>query len=686
MKTLLGVLILAIAALSAGCSSSTQANTDVIPKPAEMKYSGGVMPVDESTTVYIKAPEEQKTLLNKYLSENLSQFKPTDKEGRNQIRLILHDSIEGLNSPEAYNLNIDGSSATVEATGDAGLFYGLQTIKQLLENNDGKVLPSVEITDSPRFGYRGMMIDVSRNFRDKEFIKKQLDAMARLKLNTLHFHLTDGAGWRLQIDKYPRLTEYAAWRKGGTWKEWNEGGNKYLEHTDPEAKGGFYTKDDIREILEYADARHITVIPEIEMPSHSEEATAAYPELSCTHNPAGESDFCPGNEKTFEFIENVLDEVIELFPSRYINIGGDEAPKTNWRTCKLCAARMKAEGLDNVDQLQSYLIHRVEKYLNSKGRDLIGWDEIMEGGLAPNAAVVSWRGVDGGIKAAQSGHKAVMAPGRYCYFDGYQDAPATQPEAIGGYLPLELVYSFNPAPDSLGTDVTDYIAGVEATLFTEYIPTDEHAEYMLYPRMTALAEVAWTPQDLRGDYNDFHRRALALNSRMKEEGYNVFDLANEVGNRKEALAPIEHLGINKPVEYRIDWWSNYNANGAKTLVDGIRGGWNYNDNRWQGFASSDNRLMDVVIDLEKETEVSYVGADFMQIIGPGVWLPSKVIISASDNGKDFKELTTIEHKQEATGGVSFMNFNWKGKTTARYIRYQAFADKGVLFTDEIVIE
>ncbi|MDE6378295.1 MAG: family 20 glycosylhydrolase, partial [Duncaniella sp.] len=428
----------------------------------------------------------------------------------------------------------------------------------------------------------------------------------------------------LEIDRYPRLTDYAAWRKGTTWKEWNAGGHKYTESSDPEACGGFYTKDDMREIIDYAAARHINVIPEIEMPSHSEEVTAAYPELSCTHNPDGVSDFCPGNEKTFEFLENVLDEVIDLFPSEYINIGGDEAPKNNWKTCELCTRRMQTEGLENVDQLQSYLVHRIERYLNSKGRKLIGWDEIMDGGLAPNAMVLSWRGVEGGIEAASAGHKAVMAPGRYCYFDSYQDAPYSQPEAIGGYLPLETVYSFDPAPASLADTVAANITGVEGTLFAEYISTPGHAEHMLYPRMTALAEVAWTPQHLRGDYPDFRRRARSLNNRLKQEGYNVFDLDNEIGNREEALSVTEHLGKGKRVEYVLDWWGRYPAAGAATLTDGIRGGWNYSDQRWQGFVNRGDNRVDVIIDMEKVETVKSIGADFMQILGPGVLFPSKV--------------------------------------------------------------
>lgn len=675
-------LIIAIMALAGVASVSGQ---NVTPKPSSdiVKRACGNFSPAMFKSVRIDAPAEDAARLKRYISEKLPRLEVSDiSKKTGQIKLRHVGSLAGVDSPEGYRLDITSDGATIEATGGAGLFYGLQTLIQMMES--GESLGPSTLVDSPRFSYRGVMLDVSRNFRDKEFVKKQLDAMAALKLNKFHFHLTDGAGWRLEIDRYPRLTEFAAWRKGKTWKDWGEGGSKYAEHTDPEAQGGFYTKDDIREILDYAADRFITVIPEIEMPAHSEEVLAAYPELSCTGKPYTSSDFCPGKEVTFEFLQNVLDEVMELFPSKYINIGGDEAGKGHWRTCPDCKARMEAEGLGSVEELQSYLIHRIEKYLNSKGRDLIGWDEIMEGGLAPNAAVVSWRGVQGGAEAARQGHKAVMAPGAFCYFDGYQDAPSSQPEAIGGYLPLEKVYSFNPAPDSLGTEAKENIMGLQATLFTEYIPTDEHAEYMLYPRMIALAEVAWTPQERR-DYPDFRKRAEAYNKKLAAQGYNVFNLDKEIGDKPEASAPVSHLAVGKPVTYNVPWWSNYNANYYATLTDGLRGGWTYSDQRWQGFLTSGKERVDVTVDLGSEQPVEYIGAEFMQLCGPDVWMPCKVIISASADGKEFTTLSEIDHEVVRDSGLSFKTFDWTGKTTARYIRYQALADHGVLFTDEIIV-
>lgn len=595
------------------------------------------------------------------------------------------DKLPGINSPEGYVLEVGRESVSLKALSDAGLFYGIKTLLQLAEQGEGNIQASV-VRDEPRFPYRGIMIDVSRHFRSKEFIKKQIALLSAFKINRLHLHLTDAAGWRLEIDKYPRLTEFAAWRKQETWKDWGANGQQYCEQSDPGASGGYYTKEDIREILEYARLHCVTVIPEIEMPSHSEEVLAAYPELSCSGKPYKHSDFCVGNDKIFEFLENVLSEVIDLFPSHYIHIGGDEAGKASWKTCSLCQARMKKEGLKDVDELQSYLIHRIERFLNSKGRSLLGWDEILDGGLAPNATVMSWRGEAGGIRAVKAGHRAVMTPGEYCYFDGYQDAPFSQPEAIGGYLPLSKVYEYNPVPDSLTASERSLIEGVQANVWAEYIVTDEHFEYMLYPRAFALAEVAWTQPDQKS-WESFRTRVLDLIPKMKENGYDCFDFSKEIGNRREALQPIEHMAVGKKVQFNIPYWSGYPANGEKTLNDGLRGGWNYNDKRWLGFVKGNE--MDVVVDLGTDTIIHSVAADFMQICGPYVYMPKQVVISVSSDNKEFTELKEINHEVVKDDAVSFKNFGWSGETSARYVRFQAFpADiaGAVLFTDEIVVK
>lgn len=676
--------IMTLAALAAllVIPAANARTVDVTPLPAQVTVTDGDMIITPSTSLVIDASAEDAARLRYYADTEWRRFTPAGKKSSTSIELRTVEKLDGVDSPEGYLLSVTPRKALVEATSGAGLFYGLQTLMQLADGTD--TIPAINISDSPRFGYRGMMLDISRNYRDKNFILKQIDALARLKINRLHLHLTDGAGWRLEIKKYPRLTEYAAWRPELTWKEWSEGGARYTDASDFGAYGGYLTQDDAREIVKYAADRYITVIPEIEMPSHSEELTAAFPEISCTHNPKGEPDVCVGNEKTFEILQNVLDEVMEIFPSEYIHIGGDEASKRAWKECELCRKRMADEGLKNVDELQSYLIHRIEQYLNSKGRSLIGWDEIMEGGLAPNATVMSWRGTEGGIRAARSGHQAVMTPGGYCYLDSYQDAPATQPVAISGYLPLERVYSYDPAPDSLGTDVTKWIAGVQGNLWTEHVPTAQHAEYMLWPRMIAIAEIGWTPQEQR-QWESFRPRALKVADAMRGRGYTVFDLRGEAGNRRQSTRPVDHLARGKKVTYNVPWWTNYNAAREATLTDGLRGGWSYGDGRWQGFLHRGDERVDVTIDLEKVTDITYVGADFMQITGPGVWFPAKVEILISDNGTDFTELATIEHKQKDSTGLSFKEFSWSGNARARYVRYRATSTEGCQFTDEIII-
>ncbi|MDE7443127.1 MAG: beta-N-acetylhexosaminidase, partial [Muribaculaceae bacterium] len=481
-----------------------------------------------------------------------------------RVTYMLVDTLPDITSAEGYVMEVNDSGVIVKGLSETGLFYGRMTLEQLLESSTDGNLPGMVITDEPRFEYRGMMLDVSRHFRDKEFVKKQMDMMARLKLNRLHLHLTDAAGWRLEIKKYPRLTEFAAWRPYDNWQDWQDGGRLYCESTDPKAQGGYYTREDVKELVDYAAQKHITIIPEIEMPSHSEEVLAAYPELSCTHVPYGQSDFCPGNEAVFTFLEDVLDEVMELFPSHYIHVGGDEAAKSSWQMCELCRKRMATEGLADVDELQSYLIGRVERYLNSRGRDLIGWDEIMEGGLAPNATVMSWRGIEGGMRAAADGHKAIMTPGAFCYLDSNQDDPSVQPVAMGGYLPLSKVYSYNPVPDSLPADIRPYIIGVQGNLWCEHVSDAELAEYLLWPRMIAIAETGWTPES-RKSYDDFLKRTVRFSEKMKIDGYNVFNIKQERGNRPESLTDIEHLAKNKPVTYNRSWWENYPAAGSATL-------------------------------------------------------------------------------------------------------------------------
>ena len=677
------ISIFAIGAICTSCTTSTDKCRDITPTPLSFEKGNGTFRWTTPCKVALTGDIDP-TIIRAAFADCALPVELTAEAG--DITLHLMEASADAPASEHYTLDITSEGVNVTAESNAGLFYGIQTLLQLTDQKAGKTAAAT-VDDAPRFPYRGIMLDVSRHFRTKEFVMKQIDIMAAYKMNRLHLHLTDAAGWRLQIDRYPRLTELAAWRKGEVWKSWWNGDRQYCEQGDPEASGGYYTKDDIREILEYARQRCITVIPEIEMPSHSEEVLTAYPELSCTHVPYKQADFCVGNEKTFEFIENVLTEVMELFPSQYIHIGGDEAGKGSWRTCPLCQRRMREEGLKDVDELQSYLIRRVEKFLNANGRDLLGWDEILEGGLAPNATVMSWRGTEGGLRAIREGHHAIMSPGEYCYLDGYQDAPYSQPEAIGGYLPLEKVYGYDPVPDTLSAEEKSLILGVQANLWTEYISTAEHCEYMLYPRAIALAEVGWTMPE-RKSYESFRDRVLtSVMPQLKAKGVNAFDLNEEIGNREEAKRPLEHLALGKEVTYNAPYWKSYPANGEKTLTDGIRGGWNYNDHRWLGFVTEDR--VDVTIDLEEVMDIHFIGADFMQICSPGVYFPTKVIISASSDGETFETLAEIDQEVEQDDAVSFRNFGWTGETRARYVRYRSFPDAkygGVHFVDEIVVQ
>ena len=661
----------------------------VIPVPLKMEQGTGCFLLSENTKLYINLQGLEAQLL-----ENCLQALPVHlkkgkkKDTQNMLSLLITEKNHQLPSPESYTLSVTPQQILIRATSGAGLFYGVQTLLQLAQPSGAGSysIASVEIEDTPRFAYRGLMLDVSRHFSTKEFIKKQIDALAYYKINRLHLHLTDAAGWRLEIKKYPLLTEFAAWRTDPTWKQWWNGGRKYVRFDAPGAYGGYYTQDDIREILEYARQHYITVIPEIEMPSHSEEVLAAYPQLSCSGEPYKNSDFCVGNEETFTFLENVLTEVMELFPSEYIHIGGDEAGKSAWKTCPKCQKRMKDEHLANVDELQSYLIHRIEKFLNNHGRHLLGWDEILQGGIAPNATVMSWRGEEGGIAAVTSGHRAIMTPGAYCYLDSYQDAPYSQPEAIGGYLPLKKVYSYNPVPASLTAEQAKLVYGVQGNLWVEYIPTPEHVEYMIYPRILALAETAWSAPE-RKSWPDFHTRALSAVADLQAKGYHPFDLKKEIGSRPESLQPVSHLALGKKVIYNSPYSSHYPAQGNTALTDGIRGDWTYGDGSWQGFIS-DNRL-DVTIDMEKETSIHSVTAAFMQVVGAEVFLPETVVISISDDGTHFTELRKQHFEVSKETPIRFTDISWQGEAKGRYVRYQAQAGSefgGWIFTDEIIVK
>ncbi|PBQ30760.1 beta-N-acetylglucosaminidase [Sphingobacteriaceae bacterium] len=481
----------------------------LIPRPNEITLQKGCFKLSETTQYYL----EDKSLLKEldffiaYIKKNngftISETK--NPKQKNIIKVLKRKSKE---NSEAYGLTILQDQISIKGDSN-GVFYACQTLIQLVNarRSNAVDLACLIVNDAPVYRWRGMHLDVCRHFFSVSFVKKYIDILALYKFNTFHWHLTDDQGWRIQIKKYPKLTEIGGWRKGTMV-------GKYDDHMyDTIRYGGFYTQAEIKEVVAYAQQKHITIVPEIEMPGHAVAAISAYPYLSCKGKQIDvergwgvfEDVFCP-KDSTFKFLEDVLSEVLELFPGKYIHIGGDECPKENWKKCEHCQMLIKKEHLKDENGLQSYFINRIEKFVNSKGRQIIGWDEILEGGLAPNASVMSWRGTEGGIAAARQKHYAVMSPGKPCYFDHYQSREILyEPLSIGGYNPIDSVYAYNPMPGVLDTAERNYILGAQANVWTEYILNEKHLEYMLVPRMCALSEVLWTEKSNK-NYPDFIKR------------------------------------------------------------------------------------------------------------------------------------------------------------------------------------
>jgi len=725
-------LILLISLLSTflllSCSNSQQrsisSEIEIIPTPAILVNGTGNFSVKQNTVLLLNTNSQELKNIIDFLSQTIYSSK-----GFHPEIVISDDFNENSNfigfkllpdkkmNREAYTLNVDNEKVIIQASKPAGLFYGLQTLLQLISpeiystsknTNLDIIIPAVQITDEPVFAYRGMHLDVSRHFFPKEFIKKYIDLIAFNKMNTFHWHLVDDQGWRIEIKKYPKLTDIGAWRVDREDKVWRE--REEQKPGEEATYGGFYSQEDIREIVEYAKERYITIIPEIEMPAHVMSAIAAYPNLSCTNElitvPPGSvwpitNIYCAGKDSTFLFLEDVLTEVMELFPSEYIHIGGDEATKINWKKCKDCQKRIKTEGLENEEELQSYFIKRIEKFLNRNGRKLIGWDEILEGGLAPEATVMSWRGVKGGIAAAKSNHNAIMTPATHCYFDHYQGDPEVEPHAIGGYTSLKKVYSYQPIPDELSKLEAKYILGAQANVWTEYIYDGKQVEYMAVPRISALAEVLWSPVEKR-DWNDFNKRMQKQFIRYNYMGVNyskgttiidiipvfsgdsmLIELYNErykpeirytidgsiptsesklytkaiyikntitlkavliengkvVGKVSEKLIA-KHKAIGANVDYILPYTKKYKANGKLSLTDGLTGTKAHNDGYWQGFYGQD---MEVVIDLVDDLDFSKLSVGCYQKSNSWIFLPNSVEFFVSDDGKSFKSIGLIKN-------------------------------------------
>lgn len=499
-------MLTALIVLLAVADSAAPPPPTVVPRPAFLEQGDGWFDASATTTVVASsATDPRLSPLAAWARDILKDHAPSGRPGEGAIRLAL--APEGEIAPEGYHLTADATGVTIRGGDPAGLFYGLETLRQLLPTDGSGRIPAVTIRDAPRFSYRGMHLDVGRHLFPVAFIKRYIDLLARYKLNVFHWHLTEDQGWRLEIKKYPRLTEVGAWRRETILEKQFD---PYVGDGQP--YGGYYTQDEVRAVVAYAAERHVTVIPEIELPGHSVAALAAYPELACTDGPfevatiwgVHEDIYCP-SERTFTFLEDVLTEVLALFPSPYIHIGGDEVPKRRWKESAVAQEVIRREGLKDEAELQSWFVRRIETFLRARGRRLVGWDEILEGGLAPDATVMSWRGMSGGIEAARQGHDVVMTPGSHLYFDHYQGPRETEPLAIGGFTTLARVYDFEPVPPNLTPEEARHVLGAQANVWTEYITTPAQVEYMALPRMLALAEVVWTPTAARA-WDDFARR------------------------------------------------------------------------------------------------------------------------------------------------------------------------------------
>lgn len=706
--------------------SPSSAQEMFIPQPQKMKILQGRYSFGNTITINT----DDNTPEMEYLAKQLKAINGHQTEMVTQNGDIQAIKIDNPNKPEGYyQLDVNREGVTIAAHDNTGVFYGIQTLLQLIEEHKTDVqLPYLKIEDYPKFGYRGMHLDVGRHFFNIEEIKNYLEYLAAYKYNKFHWHLTEDQGWRIEIKKYPKLQEISAYRDGTLKGRLGED-NCF----DDKRYGGYYTQEEAKEVVAYAQKLHIDVIPEIEMPGHAQAAVAAYPELGCTKEQVGvwqrwgvsENIYCP-SETTFEFLEDVIDEIVEIFPYEYIHIGGDEAPKKQWKESSVAQEVIQREGLKDEEELQSYFITRMEKYINSKGRQIIGWDEILEGGLAPNATVMSWTGVEGGIHAAQTGHKAIMTPTSTNYFDYYQGNPESEPLAIGGNVQLHTVYGYNPIDKKLTGEQAQYIWGTQANLWTEYIKTFDHVEYMVFPRMMALAEVAWGTA-APNQYEEFEDRVIRHFDILDRKGINystaIFEVRAETlsapgelaikltaahndnnihfttdGNTPTANSAVykEPIPITETTTVKAAYFKNnqqisavtsqdffitrstgkkielehppsrpYQSNGASTLVDGIRGNPNNHGKGWLGFNGED---MVAKIDFKEVTEFSKVSCTVIDSKENWIHLPEKAILSVSDDGQDFKKIKQLSSAEieSAKGKIKIAIPTQK----VRYLRLQ----------------
>ncbi len=715
-----------------------QNKLNLIPYPQKIEFSQGEFILPEKIILDENLSKSEREYYSKYFGKffTLTYGK---KEKMQLISALFPPSVVPLSEEqkkEKYAIEISPANIVIRSYTDQGHFLALQTLIQIFEQyKDSKKIPAMKIEDQPKFAWRGMHLDVCRHFFTVDEVKQYIDYLAMYKLNTFHWHLTDDQGWRIEIKKYPKLTQIGSKRKEsmiGAYADNTFDGKPYGPY--------FYTQDQIKEVVKYAQERHITVVPEIEMPGHALAALSAYPELACTKGPfeaatkwgVFDDVFCPKDE-TFTFLENVLDEVIQLFPSQYIHIGGDECPKTRWKECAHCQELIKKNNLKDEHGLQSYFIQRIEKYVNSKGRKIIGWDEILEGGLAPNAAVMSWTGVNGGIEAAKSKHFAVMTPGAYCYFDHYQGDPQSEPNAFGGFTPLDKVYSYNPIPSELTPEQGKYIMGVQANLWTEYIDNFKQVQYMIFPRLMALSEVGWGTSDPE-NYKNFENRVISQFKVLDKMGVNyaksIYNISGKVvpagtgityelstsqnssgiqyttdgadptinsktyqgaipvpasmtiksayfenGQLKSSITS-QQFTISKTTGKKINLENqpseNYSFGGAATLVDGIIGNSRQLGKTWLGFNGKD---VVATIDFGQKTDFSQVYFNTLENKGSWIHLAKSAKIFTSEDNKNFKLIKEIG-KEEIQNAKGKMLLN-VGKQNSRYFKI-AIENAGII--------
>lgn len=691
----------------------------VIPEPVYAKSTGQEMEIHpESRIVYSESLAANAALLNEAIRSYTGYLLSLNVEGddatalnsdlgkagfgKQQLVLLL-DSIK-VTEKSGYHLLIQKDQISIVGHDPSGVFYGIQSLIQLLQRSDKNILslPQGEIRDYPRFNYRGMHLDVGRHLYTVDFLKKFIDLLSLYKFNIFHWHLTEDQGWRIEIKKYPKLQSVSAWRSGTII-----GHKKETPHTfDGKKYGGYYTQEQIKEVVAYASSKYVNVLPEIEMPGHALAALTAYPELGCTGGPYQTAQFwgvfddvfCAGNEQVYKFMEDVLDEVVSLFPYAYVHIGGDECPKLKWKNCPKCQQRIKTEGLKDEHELQGYFMNRIERYLATKNKKAIGWDEVLEGGISKNTTIMNWRGEQSGIAAAKAGYEVIMTPENLLYLDYYQSLNTNEPVAAGNYTPLSKVYAYEPVPDALSPEEASYIKGIQAGVWTEYMGDEKHLEYMVFPRALAVSEIGWSEKG-RKDYSWFLKKLRHQESLLKKKKVNYFPYYDEItanwqngktitvalnstlpnaliryttdGSKpsatskpykqaitldrsaelkaqlfigKRAIGRVfnqhfqHHLGLGKEITLANPPAGKYSFP-AKLLLNGLEGHHRFNDSQWLGFSAKD---LDVIVDLGKPTSVSTIGINVLNYHWQRMWAPKRLRFMVSVDGKIYKEIFTQE--------------------------------------------